>query len=1024
MFNTPYSPTPQRWRATRAIVCGLLPVFLLYTQARAQEKDLVFHFDFANAQGKTELQDQTRRFKSLSQVGPFAVENKALRIAEGAKIMIAPEGLPPLSQELTISLWLAKGYFGDTAPLLFKGKHAQPIQFSFSVTGQLPQFNYKNEPGQQFWKGLFATGSNYGSSQRYANPQWKIEGEEAGVKAGEWTHLAVTFNRGSTKIYRNGRLVLQAQSETPQELLTNNEPIWIGSERLDREVSNYMTANALLNDLRLYSSALSGEEINKLYQAESGDYPKENLIPTGQVTLPPNSSYLRALHPNFDPDFERTLKQTARYEKQLPTTGAKIATTALAPRNGQIDLTINGQPQAPQMIYPLLARDNKLRLKEVFGVQRDFAAAGVELVNTGAIPPIFWTGDGQYDWAMFDSIFETTLQANPRAKIMANLYLRPPAWFFNKYPDEMERYLDTSGGSNIWYTSGPLASELWLQTSLKMLRDVVAHIEASPYADRIFGYMAAGGDAGEWYWAGSFTGGWPGYSVATEKRFQQWLAQRYADDKALQTAWGDAAVTLQTAKVPLPAARNASEYGTFRVRDKARSVFDYREFLNEVTYRNIAETCRTLKEATNRQKIVAIYYGYTLLYAGKGSTMQKGGLQTLGKVFENPDIDWIATPLDYVRRRGKEAGLNINAFNGSARLHGKMLWQENDLRTHFLTSPEFGRTADLPETLAVMERGLGHVLTNSGGLWWNTLVGNALFHEEKTMESVARFQTVAQEALQADRKPVAQVAFFLDDDSTSLTGVPKNDYLDRLNWDAYENAAKMGAPSDFYLLSDIQNANLPQYKLYVFLNAFHMDAAKRQAIETKVRANNAVAVWCYAPGFVTEGSFSTDAMQELTGITFDKEDVEKKITSVVADPQHAIMRYVKKLDDVTVAPSFYASDLMAHTLASGDGRPVIAVREFDTWRSVYSLLPLSKELLMGLCDYAGVPVYSRSFDVLNANQSYILLHTVTAGEKKITLPDKADVTEVLENKLIARGADGFSEKLEAGVTRVYRLTEK
>jgi hypothetical protein len=88
MFNNQYSPTPRRWRTARAIVCGLLPVLLLHTQGRAQEKDLVFHFDFTHAQGKTELQDQTKRFKSRSQVGPFAIENNALRIAEGAKIMI------------------------------------------------------------------------------------------------------------------------------------------------------------------------------------------------------------------------------------------------------------------------------------------------------------------------------------------------------------------------------------------------------------------------------------------------------------------------------------------------------------------------------------------------------------------------------------------------------------------------------------------------------------------------------------------------------------------------------------------------------------------------------------------------------------------------------------------------------------------------------------------------------------------------------------------------------------------------
>jgi hypothetical protein len=667
-------------------------------------------------------------------------------------------------------------------------------------------------------------------------------------------------------------------------------------------------------------------------------------------------------------------------------------------------------------------RDNKLRLEEVHGVTRDFAAAGVDLVSTGSIAPTFWLGDGKYDWKIFDSAFETILAANPRAKIMASFFLRPPQWFFSQYPDEMERYLNASGQSQIFYTAGPFGSELWLQTSLKMLRDVVTHVESSPYGDHVFGYLPSGGDAGEWYWAGSFTGGWPGYSLATEKSFQKWLAKKYADNAALQRAWRDKAVTLTTAKVPPIALRQASEQGWFRVPEQARQVFDFRAFLNEKTYLHLAETCRAIKAASASRKIVGIYYGYSMLYAGKQSTMQMGGLQNLSKVLANPDIDMIATPLDYVHRRGGQPGLNINAYNGSARLHRKMLWQENDLRTHFLVSPNFGRTADMPETLAVLNRGLGHVLANGGGLWWNLLEGNALFHEETIMDAVAHIEKSAQDALQADRTPQAQVAFFLDEKSLDYISAPKSDFMDRTTWGAYEAAATMGAPSDFYLLDDISNPKLPNYKLCIFLNAFQMDAAKRAAIARQVRKNNAVAVWCYAPGFINENGFDAKLMQQLTGIDLEKDDAEKTLHPTVPAPQHPIMKYVTKLDSITLAPSFHVTDKAAKVLASAETKPLMAAREFDNWRSVYSLLPLSKELLMGLCDYAGVPVYSRSFDVFNANKSYLMLHTVSAGEKTIALPAQSDVTEILENKVLARNAKTFSENLQAGVTRIYRIT--
>ena len=1015
-----------KWRCGLRVLSLLSVIVASGGTARAQQNtaqnDLVFHFNFAGAAGKKEVADETGRFQAVSRVGTFAIEHGGLRIDNGAQIFIPSEKLPPLDKQLTISLWIAKAHFGYTSPLLFKGIHPQPIQFSFSVAGRLPQFNYKNDPQQSGWKGLYAVGSDYASNQTYAQPEWKIAGEEPRITQGIWSQIAVTFNRGDIRVYRDGRLVAQEKSPTPELLTPNKEPLWLGAERVPNDTNNYLTADAILNDVRLYQRALGAAEIAALYRAERNSYPTASLIPEGLPIMPPNNSYLRALHPDYDPDFTRTLKRTARYEKQLPVPVGNIKNSSLVARGGQLELAINGRPEAPAMLFPLLVRDNKLRLAEVRGVTRDFAA-GVDLVATSSIPPTFWLGDGQYDWKLFDSVFETMIEANPRAKIMANLFLRPPQWFFTQYPDEMEHYLDASGQSQIFYTAGPFGSELWLQTSLKMLRDVVTHVESSPYAGHVFGYLPSGGDAGEWYWAGSFTGGWPGYSLATEKSFQKWLAQKYADDAALQSAWHDKAVTLTTAKVPPIALREASEQGWFRVPEQARPVFDFRAFLNEKTYLNIAETCRAIKAASSSQKIVCIYYGYSLLYAGKQSTMQMGGLQNLAKVLANPDIDLLATPLDYVQRRGGQPGLNINGYNGSARLHRKMLWQENDLRTHFLISPNFGRTADMKETLSVMNRGLGHVLTNGGGLWWNLLDGNALFHEETIMDAVGKIKNSAQDALQADRTPQAQVAFFLDENSLNYTGIPQSDFMDRTTWGAYEAASMMGAPSDFYLLSDIDNPRLPNYKLYIFLNAFQMDAAKREAIARQVRKNNAVAVWCYAPGFINENGFDTKLMQQLTGIHLDKEDSEKTLNSTVTAPQNPIMKYVKKLEPVTLAPRFYAADAAAQALAEAGGKPVIAAREFKTWRSVYSMLPLSKELLMGLCDYAGVPVYSRSFDVFNANKSYLMLHTVSAGEKTITLPAKSDVTEILGNKVVARNAKTFSENLEAGVTRIYRVNQ-
>jgi hypothetical protein len=226
------------------------------------------------------------------------------------------------------------------------------------------------------------------------------------------------------------------------------------------------------------------------------------------------------------------------------------------------------------------------------------------------------------------------------------------------------------------------------------------------------------------------------------------------------------------------------------------------------------------------------------------------------------------------------------------------------------------------------------------------------------------------------------------------------------------------------LLNNPKGKKLPDYKLYVFLDAYRLNDAARKAIAEKVRKNNAVAVWCYAPGYMDGANFGVEAMQELTGIKLSETREEQQLTLQVADANHPITKFAKPFSSYKLGPVFSVADGQAKVLAATAAGPALAVKEFKNWRSVYSLMPLTQELLQGLCDYAGVPVYSRSFDVLYANRGYVFLYTSTDGEKTVSLPAKANITEVLSNKVVARDAQKFSEKLESGAARLYRIDAK
>ena len=93
------------------------------------------------------------------------------------------------------------------------------------------------------------------------------------------------------------------------------------------------------------------------------------------------------------------------------------------------------------------------------------------------------------------------------------------------------------------------------------------------------------------------------------------------------------------------------------------------------------------------------------------------------------------------------------------------------------------------------------------------------------------------------------------------------------------------------------------------------------------------------------------------------------------------------------------------------------------WRSVYSLMPLTRYHLRAICKYAGVHIYSELDDQLFANESYVMLHSVKGGDKTIRLPGKSyTVTELYSGKKLGTGVSVFTDKnVPAGTTRLYRL---
>jgi hypothetical protein len=242
----------------------------------------------------------------------------------------------------------------------------------------------------------------------------------------------------------------------------------------------------------------------------------------------------------------------------------------------------------------------------------------------------------------------------------------------------------------------------------------------------------------------------------------------------------------------------------------------------------------------------------------------------------------------------------------------------------------------------------------------------------------------------------------------------------------------MGAPFDVFLLKDFLAGKLRPYRLYVFLNPFRLDEARRRAMAREIRRDGRVALWIYAPGYLKEGP-GLENMEEATGIRFGLGEQPWGPLVHVTDFAHPITAGLGQDlawgTNAKLAPLFYVDDPGARVLgevvySQGNCRPGFAIKEFADWTSVYSAAPnLPANVLRNIARYAGAHVYSDAGDVLYANRSLLGIHTLSGGHRVFKMPGRADlIYDVFENQAVAKGVSEFEVVLQPQSTKLYLVT--
>ena len=393
-----------------------------------------------------------------------------------------------------------------------------------------------------------------------------------------------------------------------------------------------------------------------------------------------------------------------------------------------------------------------------------------------------------------------------------------------------------------------------------------------------------------------------------------------------------------------------------------------------------------------------------------------------------PECDYTQLAIVYADfRQAGESGLCVNPFNGSATLHGKILWQEADLRTPYTlnTAPNESnnRHKTMQETADVIERNFGNALTRNNGVYEMPITGHATYHDKTIMDAVAHAQKMGENTLGTPRVSAAEIAVIHDEHSADYFAWPNaanGQFFGLLMPVFHYTAPRSGIPLDFYLMDDLADPRMPDYKVYMFLTAIEVSPEMRDAIHRKLERNNATAVWFFTPGLIDGGRFSIPSMEKLTGIQFKLLQGPEKL-QVKAEPGKTLLSLYDEIPEMNYGPIPVpvSSGQIVHATAAG--RPAIVEVQQGHKKAFYSLLPPNEKMLRSLAAMTGVHVYLDSPDIFNASMQHVMIHASTAGNKTIRLPGQYDVFDLYSGKQLFTAVSSFDITLRLYETRIFRI---
>ena len=733
-----------------------------------------------------------------------------------------------------------------------------------------------------------------------------------------------------------------------------------------------------------------------------------------------------------------------------------FAHTEVRPHNGVPTIFADGAP-----LHGMTATSVAFGEPEVV---RGFVEGGAEILMIWIEAPLkCWRGPGQYDWSYAEEKLRFFEEHGGDTKWIIRIRLGIVAgWFAEEFPGEVH------GTHSEGRAAGAVIhSSLWLREVSQVLFDFVSWLKTTKWAPRILGFMLNAGATEEWlpFDVGKMFQGQ--YHPVVEREFKGWLLRNYGQDSALQAAWNDPNANFKTAQPPRGQMRRGSHiWGPFTLRDPQidRPAIDYYRFLNETLADALISLCQRAKDAAQTPIICGGFHSYLWWETGVYSYIQEYGHGLIQRLNQSSSVDFVSDITSYDGRYpgGPSGYLGLAA---SLNLNQKLHYTEVDITTHVnmpvgerekweksaknalpgsaepILSDRYWKWSgghcgrDEAESVAVMQRESAHNLITGTPYWWFDIKKRS-FATPGLTRAMKELSDIGKQAVNWNRASLSQVAFVCSEETPMFQSAMNGDLL-RFEMEAahpllLDGCTKKwglaGVPFDTYELHDLAHPDFPgdQYKLLIFVNCAKVSAAAARGIE-RWKKDGKTHLWTFAAACLSDERFDVSLGENLIGMRLNCEMKRRVIRVEIDDRAGELARGdVGFGTDIAVGPVFYADDPNAEVLGrlQEGGEAGFALQRHADWNALYlSMLNFGPQMLRNLARFSEAHVWCESDDVIYANSSLLCLHTASAGEKTVRLPQFCRVTDLLHPENPVQETDCLQLKMDAYRTAIWRLEE-